>query len=238
MKIYLAGTSAYKDVPIQESKYVLESFYYFKDWQKKLINKDFMLDSGAFTFMNSARNKSDIDFDNYVEKYAEFINQNGIELFFEMDIDCVVGIKEVERLRQKLEKITSKKCIPVWHKSRGFDYFKQLAQNYKYISIGGIVTNEILKSEYKYFPELINIAHQNKCKIHALGFLGKDKAKYDFDSVDGTNWTLGNRLGVYFKFINRKIYRQEFKDKRAVNLKELNLHNFNEWCKYQKYMDK
>lgn len=237
MRIYLAGTSAF-DVPLEESKYTLESFYYFQEWQKKYINKDFMLDSGAFTFMSNQKQTQNIDFDEYVERYAKFINENNIELFFELDIDCVVGINEVERLRNKLEKLTNKRCIPVWHKSRGFDYYKRLVQEYDYIAIGGIVTKEIKKDEFVIFSELIRIAHDNKCKVHALGFLGYLKERvYNFDSVDGTNWNLGTRLGVLFNLVGKTMYRREFKNKRIKDPKKLTIHNFNEWCKYQKEKD-
>lgn len=127
MKIFIAGINAskYLGETLNQIPYILESFYYIQEWQLPLIKnaKMFLLDSGAFTFMNSQKDK-EINWDVYIERYAKFINDNNIEYFFELDIDVVVGLKEVERLRNKLEKLTNKKCIPVWHKSRGLDYWK------------------------------------------------------------------------------------------------------------------
>ena len=54
-------------------------------------------------------------------------------------------MKKLKKIRTKLEKGTNKKCIPVWHLSRGFDEFIKHTQEYDYIAIGGIVTKEIKK---------------------------------------------------------------------------------------------
>ena len=59
----------------------------------------------------NGKNTNNVDWDEYIESYAEFINNHNIKLFMELDIDSVVGIKEVERLRNKLERLTNKQCI-------------------------------------------------------------------------------------------------------------------------------
>lgn len=88
-----------------------------------------------------------------------------------MDIDSVVGLAEVERLRHKLERMTGKKPIPVWHKNRGKEYFVKMCEEYPYVAIGGIVTKEIPRKVYETaFPWFINTAHKHKAKIHGLGY--------------------------------------------------------------------
>ena len=61
MKICLAGTNCKKHCleEIRQVKYILESFYYIQEWQIPIIkNADlFLLDSGAFTFMNNFKEK-------------------------------------------------------------------------------------------------------------------------------------------------------------------------------------
>ena len=120
MKIFMAGTCT-KEEFLQEHKidYILESFYTIKEWQIPYIKecKMFLLDSGAFTFMNS--NKKKVNFNQYLNDYISFINKYDIKYFFELDIDSVVGYEKVKEMRAVLEKGTGKKCIPVWHKSRG-----------------------------------------------------------------------------------------------------------------------
>src|SRR5690625_4895543 len=123
----------------------------------------FLLDSGAFTFMSNVKN---VDFKGYLRKYIQFINTHDIQHFFELDIDSVVGIKKVEEYRNILEKETGKRCIPVWHKSRGKQYFKDMVKEYEYVAIEVLVTGEIKRSEFKYFAWIIEQAHKHNCKIH------------------------------------------------------------------------
>lgn len=236
MKIYLAGLSDKPFVEVQKAKYVLESYYYIEDWQIPFIHKwdNFLLDSGAFTFMSNR--KQTIDWDKYVEEYASFINKYNINYFFELDIDVIVGLKEVERLRSKLENLTNKKSIPVWHKSRGKDYWIKMCENYSYVAIGGIVTKEIKSSEYQYLNWFINEAHKRNCMVHGLGFTSMQYlSKIKFDSVDSTNWKSGGRFGQLHIFKNNTITSVSFKDKRAKNYKQIDSFNFLEWVKFQEY---
>ena len=243
MKVCLAGTYC-RESMIKKAglcDYVLESFWYVKDWQLEKIKKCklFLLDSGAFTFMSNTNKK--IDWDKYVENYANFINKNDIKHFFELDIDVIVGLKEVERLRNKLETLTHKKCIPVWHKSRGLEYWKQMTKDYDYVAIGGIVAKEIKPYEYKYFNALLKIARENKCKVHGLGFTGvKYLHTYHFYSVDSTAWSSGWRFGTLYKFNGKGFNKIKYKDKRIIKDKgtDVDLFNYTEWVKFQKYADK
>ena len=100
VKIFLAGTFGEKKhfEEVKRCLYLLESFYYIKDWQIELIKgtKDFLLDSGAFTF---AASKKTEDWDRYLERYADFINTYDIKHFFELDIDSIVGYDKVKEFR-------------------------------------------------------------------------------------------------------------------------------------------
>ena len=197
MKIFLASTSDKSFISnITDSKYILESFYYFQEWQILLIKKCkmFLLDSGAFTFMNSQKGK--VNFDEYLTRYINFINKYDIKYFFELDVDSIVGYEKVKQLRKRLENETGKKCIPVWHKSRGKEEYLKMCEEYDYVAIGGIVTKEITKEQYSFFPWFINEAHKRGCKIHGLGFTDTNLLqKYHFDSVDSTAWLSGSRFG-------------------------------------------
>ena len=241
MKLYLAGIehglACYiDDIKVKKSQYFLGSFYYFKERYYKFINNNkFLLDSGAFTFMQNKNKK--VSWDDYVNKYAKFINKHNIELFFELDIDSVVGLKRVEKLRNLLEKKTGKKCIPVWHKSRGKDYFVNMCKEYDYVAIGGIVSNEIKRKDYKYFPWFIKTAHKHNAKIHGLGLSSyKVIKKYKFDSVDSTAWTYGNIGGFLYKFNGQEMIK--FESNKKIKGKKTARNNFKEWLKFQKYADK
>lgn len=237
MKVFLAATSDRNFVPnISDSKYILESFYYFREWQIPLIKKSemFLLDSGAFTFMNGKKSN---DFDGYLTRYIEFIKKHDVKYFFELDIDSVIGYEKVRQLRRRLEKETGKRCIPVWHKSRGKDEFLKMCDEYDYVAIGGIVTKEITKEQYPFFTWFINEAHKRGCKVHGLGFTRiADLPKYHFDSVDSTSWTSGGRFGQLHIYQKGTIKTITQRSKRAV-YRAIDTNNFNEWVKFQKYAE-
>lgn len=211
MEIYLAGESPYKNGKYAswDDLNILETFYYARN-NKYLPNllphaRNFLLDSGAFTFMNSGVEHP--DFDKYLEEYAAFINKYDIKLFFELDIDSIVGLKEVERLRRKLTALTGKKPIPVWHTERGKRYFEDMCHEFDYVGLGSIakVSPPRIAVEPRYFNWFIKTAHKNRCKIHGLGYTSiKGLHKYHFDSVDSTAWLYGNMSGTVYNFNIRK----------------------------------
>lgn len=261
MKIYLAGTNGRRwtieeymkiflaDIGLKKwieevnwknnSVYILESFYYADEWVEKHIPlfKDFLLDSGAFTFF-SAKPKN-VNWEEYVDRYADFINRNKVNHFFELDIDKLIGYDNVLKLRKRLETKTGKQCIPVWHKFRGKENFLSMCDEYPYVAVGGIVSGEITKDQYPIFTWLINEAHKKGCKIHGLGFTNLDGIKkYHFDSVDSTAWTTGNRFGSIYKFNGSTMEKfQKKQGQRLANSREVALNNFVEWVKFQQYAD-
>lgn len=220
---------------------ILESYYYADEWTEKTIPllKNFLLDSGAFTFMSNAK-KGNIDWKKYIDGYVDFINRNSVKHFFELDIDCIVGYENVLKIRQYIEEKTGKKCIPVWHKSRGKEEFLKMCDEYDYVAIGGIVSKEITQNEYPYFTWFINEAHKRGTKIHGLGFTNlKGLEKYKFDSVDSTSWMAGNRFGSVYFFNGKTVVKYDKKQgQRLADSKAVAVHNFNEWVKFQKYAEK
>ena len=221
---------------------VLESYYYLRGdrgdrymREFKSRYESFMLDSGTFTFLNSQQDTK-IDFDNYLDRYIAFINRHDIDLFFELDIDHIVGIQEVERMRAKLEKETGKKCIPVWHRSRGLDYWKRMISEYKYVAIGGMVNKEIKKKEYDIFIPLLKMAREKGCKVHGLGFTPtKDmNTRYKFDSADSNSWQFGNISGLLYRYADGAITHLKEKG-RSLRSREAAAHNFYQWYLYATY---
>lgn len=240
MKVYLAGVYSRPYLVLEKPLYILESYFYAKNAPEFMENIkkhdiNFLLDSGAFSFMN----KFTADFDVWVEEYANFINKHNIDLFFELDIDSIVGLKEVENLRNKLEKLTNKQCIPVWHKSRGKDYWLKMISDYKYCAIGGIVTKEIKPNEYPFLNWFLSEAKKQNCKVHGLGYTKTTELnKYPFYSIDSTSWLSGSRFAHIYYFENGIInQRQKPKGKKMVNYKIVDKNNFNEWIKFQKYAE-
>jgi len=248
MRIFLAGghiNGKYQQLKDYQSidnycPYILESFFYADEDTERLIPHfgDFLLDSGAFTFMQGKGGSP--NWDEYIERYADFINRNKVQKYFELDIDVVVGYDRVKQFRAKLEKLTNRPCIPVWHLSRGLDEYKRMCDEYGYVAIGGIVSGEIRKEKYGAFPALIGEAHKRGAKVHGLGFTALDWLKTcHFDSVDSTAWTTGNRFGFLYYFDGKTMRKKDAPAGHRIGAsREAALNNFTEWLKYQKYAEK
>lgn len=251
MKLYIAGNHYVKngggavDLGWWKGANVLESFYYIKDnrYFPTLVKQgaDLMIDSGAFSVLDSGMRVE--SWDVYIEEYAEFIKRYDLQKFIELDIEGVVGMREMERLRDKLERLTNKQCIPVWHKWRGLDYFKMMCDRWKYVCFGGLMSDGVSRQKLEsVFPWFINEAHKRKAKIHCLGYSPIDLAQkpFRFDSVDSSSWVAGNRFGHVYLFDERAGIMRKF-DKKAgqrVKHKEVAEHNLKEWLKYQKYLSR
>lgn len=241
MRLCLAGLNSiragtYEILP--EIPFVLESFYYIRDYQIPLIKSAelFLLDSGAFTFM--CNSKKAVNWDEYLDRYIAFINEHQVKYFFELDIDAVVGYEKVKELRRKLETGTGRKCIPVWHKSRGIEEFKKLVNDYDYIAIGGFANTGITTDDFPKIKKMIAYANQHKTKVHGLGFTPKDVAEWGFYSCDSTTWNMISRFGKIYKFTGDRIVVLTPKGKKIDKSKyiEGEVYNIREWIKYQNYL--
>ncbi len=247
MNVDLSTPHTYKDMMYNsvvggnQKLCILESFHYINKWMIPYIDNywDFLLDSGAFTFMSSKKAANGVDWNSYIDRYADFINKHKINNFFELDIDSVVGLPRVKQLRKRLEARTERRCIPVWHKSRGLDNWKAITKDYNYVAIGGIVTKEIKRNERGVFNPLCDIAASNNSRVHGLGFTPSDGSlpKYKFYSVDSTSWIRGNIGGFLYHFDGRGGFRKTMKPEGSrMKSKAIAIHNFTEWVKFQRYM--
>lgn len=242
MKLFLASTFRNEKIVKQyRPLYVLESFYYIMPWQmeEKHNWRIFMLDSGAFTFMQQAQKSHiAINWEQYMQKYIAFINNYDIKYFFELDIDSIVGYDKVKQMRRQLERETKKQCIPVWHKSRGISEFRNLCREYNYIAIGGLANRTIKPREYSCVKKLVKLAAQYRTRVHGLGFTKKNILEYGFYSVDSSSWTSGARYGGIYYFNGRNIIRvPPPKGKKSVDYKIRDEQSLQEWIKYQRYLD-
>lgn len=227
------------DLDVASRVNILESFFYVADWQTESIHrfKSFMLDSGAFTFAYGS--KEQVDLDSYLKRYIEYINENDVELFFELDVDKLVGYQRVLEYRRELELGTGKRCIPVWHLSRGKDEWVSMAREYDYIALGGLAAHEF-KNQEKYIPWFTRTAHEYGCKVHGLGYTKLPSLPYmGFDSVDSSAWLVGNRGGFLYRYNHdgcRMAKIQAPKGKR-LDARLAARHNFMQWVELAEYLE-
>ena len=222
--------------------YCLQSFIDGEKICKEILDavgsENFLLDSGAFSFMSGADHSKEYLLE-YLDRYIRFINENNVKYFFELDVDTIYGIEFVEGMRKKLENETGKQCIPVWHKSRGIEYWKRMCREYKYVAIGGLVFH-VKKSELPLIKKLVDYAYYNGVKVHGLGFTKtRELDDWKFYSVDSASWTKAAGRGQQIYFFNgtHMLNRPINKGTQRVKFDNLISHNYIEWVKYQKFMD-
>lgn len=244
MLVYLAG-STYQGL-LEKVNYKFNRLETFWDIYNKKVNpkhiklfNNYILDSGAFTFIMAKRKNKDlkIDINYFTDCYIDFINTYDIKLFFEMDVDVVVGYDKVLKLREKIESKTGKRCIPVFHKNRGLKDWKDMINEYDYAAIG-IAGKDFSFNNHEVFKKFVMDAAYKGCKIHGLGITGMTVLdKVPFYSVDSSSWTIGNRYKYIFYFKDGKILqkRNEINGKRIKNHEALSFHNLKEWIKFSNY---
>lgn len=203
----------------------LVSYYYISKSKGNLFynylkNKtlNILVDSGAHTFHTS----KNINWVDYTEGYGRWINLTDSENvvgYFEMDIDNRIGHKKVKLLRKILEDY-SDKIIPVWHKNRGIKEWVRLSHNYDYISFSCLPIENLSTED---MVKMVDIAHDNGCKVHGLGGTNKRIYGVGVDSVDSASWIYGiwGRFGN--KFVNN-----------TISTEKLHYMNYNLWRERQK----
>lgn len=250
MIVYLAGFSSIDKFFKEPTKdiYLLSSFWEHKSGKfgEYVLQDRHILDSGAFSAINDKTGKyKNFDWDNYVKKYIAFIKKTNQKLFFELDIDCVVGLKKVEYYRKKIEDAVGRQPIVCWHANRGADYWIKCCEDYPYVALGTTKASNAgqkIRKDPTILNWFINHAHKNNAKIHGLGFTEtRWLSKLKFDSIDSTSW-LTTRFNMCYKF--NKTYMKPFRKNinntkyRVKNSKEYDKWQLMEWVKFQKYAEK
>ena len=243
MMVYLAGTNGLKNHPelMGQCDYFLESFLTVQKWQIPFFKSanGFLLDSGAFTFMNGGKRG---DLHEYAIQYGRFVKEYDISRFFEIDVETIVGWDEYRRINDTLDTVTGRESIPVFHKNRGIEWFENACRERSYVAFGGVAVNSGRTKGvvYDVMPHFIETAHRHGAKIHGLGVTTTSKfRKLKFDSVDSTTWTMGGRMGImcYFTGTQMKQFHSTERGKKMKDADALNCFNFLEWCKFQKYAE-
>ena len=223
MKVFLSGLEASGEFAeinskIPKYKYILCSFYYLKqDVFETILKKSelMIIDSGAHSFQKGKK----IDWVEYTKKYAQWIEENDndkIVGYFEMDVDNVIEYKRVLELRKILESV-SNKIIPVWHKNRGIEDFKDMCKQYegRVIAISGFKNEDIKDEQYMMF---LKYAKKYNCKVHCLGMTRKkilDTVPFDF--VDSSSW---KQASIYGRIGKKKVSKEFSKKNRPTVMVE------------------
>ena len=248
MTVFLSGWESASWMPKLLAKLptkvsLLASFLYLsraRDVQKVMGNcSTFMIDSGAHTvrtkaLTNSAQTDMKYWYD-FVDRYGACVNMLKPDIYVELDIDRAIGYKNVKKLRKRLQKITQREPLVVWHRQLGFSELRNMCKKYKYIGIGGMggAHPEI---ESKLVPLLTSYIRKQGCLSHGFGYTPNTRIlrKSHFDSVDSSSWSanaIHGRITIFSGTEIRHNYANPYGLKWSTN--GLRLINFLEWYKFQ-----
>ena len=204
--------------------------------------KRFMLDSGAFSFITrklKSKKDQNINWDEYIDKYCNFVVQNDVKLFFELDVDFLVGYDKVKEFRKQIIKKTNRLPIPVWHITRGKEDFERMCDEYPYVALGGMVSKETNRAvSLELMSWLVDEAHKRGSYIHGLGFTNPNMLdKIHFDSVDSSSWAQHSFRGMLNYMENGKMKICEVRRTLGLTEKEFFLSNFEAWLHFSDYAE-
>lgn len=212
------------------------SYFYIRQSQfdfAELIrdqSEEILIDSGAHSFQKGKK----VDWDSYTDEYAQWIkkfDRPNVIGYFEMDVDNIIGYEKVVELRHRLEIVTDK-IIPVWHKNRGIDDFKQMCQERqgKIIAITGFKNEDIKDDQYMMF---LKYAKGYDCKVHCLGMTRRKVLdKVPFDYTDSASWCMGV---VYGRTGGRRLKKRKGEEKKQqyvtayLEAMEMQEHYYQKW---------
>ena len=229
MKLYISAVFQNEKVVCKEQNieefidlsklHILQSFAYVSSCkcEKFSLCKDFLMDSGAFTIMNSKSGKK-FNIVEFTKEYANFIKQWNIDNFIELDIDSIFGMQIYIDCLHMLQDITGKDPIRVMHTWRGKEYFEEITKRKELVCLGGIAGTQNMNLARSNLQWFVDTAHKNNCKIHGLGIGTIDLIrKHNFDSVDSANWCSAHRFGALLRFNGHELCKYDGSEGAAKN---------------------
>lgn len=200
-------------------------------------SEEVLVDSGAHSFQKGKK----VSWDEYTERYADFIksfDKPHVLGYFEMDVDKVLGLAKVDELRRRLERVTDK-IIPVWHKGRGIENYKQMCQSHRgrIIAITGFMNEDIKDDQYMMF---VKYARDCGCRVHCLGMTRRAVLdKVPFDYTDSSTWLQRALYGMTLNNQKHRVTREFVKAHRGevyiesyLNAMKEQKHYEEKWSRY------
>lgn len=204
MRIFLAGfyeqnAQRWFSPEVLKTCCILGSYFYLNNRNFKYkfdqdAIRDFIMDSGAFTYIHS--NGENVNWKEYARNYAHFIKDNNIKRYIELDVDNKIGYDRVLQLRNMIEDIVGWPSIPVYHPNRTEEQFREDCRGRPYVAFGS--SKDAETDYYDLMKKMVNVAHDEGSKIHLLGVT--DPSHYlergiEGDSGDSTTWIQCSNFG-------------------------------------------
>lgn len=221
--IFFSGVESdkYFGIVSKETNTMLMSYHYLQRKGKKFLQglyekrPDLLLivDSGAFTFNNSEEYENkDIEYwEKYLDKYTKWALDNKEHIFAiaELDIDFLVGVKQVDEWREKYFRPLEEQGVSViylWHSTRHDKEWEEMCKKYDYV--GFSFQEKEANFTDKKLTNMFHIAKRHNALVHGFAVTGLEAmTSYPFFTVDSTTWLVGTQFGELNYFDGRKMKR-------------------------------
>ncbi len=159
-----------------------------------MIDKIF-LDSGAFSVHTKGK---EVD----LQKYISFVHRHRQSITTHACLDVMGDMKSTLE-NQKIMEVAGLDPLPVFHRGEDFKLLKNLIWHYKYIALGGLVSEGISAHSKirKYLDQCWQIICNTpdglpKCNVHGFGITSiKFLTRYPWYSVDSITWKAAAAYG-------------------------------------------
>ncbi len=240
MRIFLASSftnEELKAIEISGHKNILVSYYYLrkmsaeklrrnKEWVVK-NNITLFLDSGTFSLRSDkkvvvlSKIEQLMVCKKYAADYAKFVEEwyDVIYAYAELDVDPLIGLEEVIKLRSYFSPSILPKLCPVHH----FDTRKKIdfttaCDSHNFMGIGTSPTISV--NDAKIYGSFAKYSIEHKTRLHGFALINiKLLSAVPFASVDSTAWQSGGQFGEvnYFDQNTKTIRRLRLRrDNKAV----------------------
>ena len=152
------------------------------------------LDSGAFSAWTQSIEIDINDYIAFIKQYEQYINCYSV-------LDSIMDPEKTLENQKIMEK-AGLKPLPCFHYGEDIKYLKYYLENYKYISLGGMVpisTKDLIPWLDNIFMNYIcnNETGIPKHKIHGFGIASLSLVfRYPWYSIDSTSWVMTSRFGA------------------------------------------
>jgi len=251
MKLYFASVEDHwRTLIASEAERVL--FAYGKPQKDKILKllykagKSLFIDSGAFS---ASTRGVKIDIDEYCDWLLEF--EPHIEVYANLD---VIGDPEATMRNQRYMERRGLHPLPVFHYGSDFGLLKELAAEYSYIALGGMVPLSRQKKKLRHFLARCFSITTDQVKVHGFGLTATWALEtFPFYSVDSASWLVGSTRGEIYRFTGSKMISYGVKEKHRVlgeggygvrfidtanekKWRQRDINNIVEWLKYANWL--
>lgn len=186
---------------VQNLPHILESYHYvekqtFVDHMRRDGAKVF-LDSGAFSAWNIGTTIDMVAYCNYIKRNEDILRVDDGDIMASV-LDGIGDPLKTYQNQLAMEQM-GVRPLPCFHFGEDVRYLDWYVQNYKYITIGGMVGKSVPQLRQwldRIWPHMIDGSGRPKLKVHAFGITSIPIMKeYPWYSCDSSSWIQAAAFG-------------------------------------------